>query len=269
MKRTSKILLNALGAIGLMGAVGTGAQAGPILIVNGSSNTSEPTTTSNITNNVKSLHEAVGNTVTVSDGVPGDLSSFTEVWDLRFSNSLAVTSSEESQFLSFLQGGGGMFVMGENDSFTTRNNSVISLLETAGAGNFTFDVPNQPQTVHAPFNSPNPIADDDISFAAPGGVTSAGSCSFMTQGSDGSGTGVACSVGDMTNAMDGALTTVFDVNFMENTQGTDQQNFTKNLIGFVGQQVDPQQVPEPATLGLFGIGLAGIGFAAARRRKTA
>jgi hypothetical protein len=111
---------------------------------------------------------------------------------------------------------------------------------------------------------------DLISFNAPGGVTSPGNCAFMIQGSDGGGTGIACGVGSMTNALAGALTVVFDVNFMQGNGGGDHQNFTKNLIGFVGQQVDPPvAVIEPGTLSLLGFGLAGPGLMARRRRAVA
>ena len=243
------------------------ASAGNILIINGATGTSEPGTTANNTANLSQLHMDVGNTVTVSDGVPVDLSAYDQVWDIRFSNNQPITGAVEAQYLGFLQAGGGMFVMGENSSFPTRNDSVISLFAATGAGTFVFDAPSQPETVFAPFNGPNPIIGDMIQFAAPGGVMDPGTCQFMTQGADGSGTGVACGVGDMANALAGALTVVFDVNFMEGTRGENQQNFLKNLIGFVGDEVDPPvDTPEPGSLALLGLGLAGLGFA--RRKKN-
>jgi hypothetical protein len=259
-----KMLLGAVAALALSAAA---AQAGNILIVNGASGTSEPGTTASITDNVKTLHEAVGNVVTVSDGIPVDLSSYSQVWDLRFSNAFALSQSTIDQYIAYLAAGGGMFVMGENSSFMSRNNSIFNLLDQAGAGTFVFVTPSSGQVVNPPFNAPNPVA--TVNYAAPGGVTNAGNCSFMTQAGS-SGTGIACAKGDMTNALLGALTVVFDVNFMQNAFDLpNSQDFTKNLIGFVGQQVgdnDPgTPVAEPATLALIGAGLLGL---AGLRRRT-
>ena len=69
----------------------TFANAQNILIINGASGTSESGTTANITNSLKPLHEAVGNTVTISDGVPVDFSGYSQVWDIRFSNVFALS----------------------------------------------------------------------------------------------------------------------------------------------------------------------------------
>ncbi|MBV7256174.1 PEP-CTERM sorting domain-containing protein [Pacificimonas sp. WHA3] len=245
----------------------TTAMAAPIAIINGASQTSESGTTASITTQLTTLHEAAGNTVTLFDMVPGDLSGFSQVWDIRFSSATAITGAQETQYLNYLANGGGMFVMGENSNFAARNSSVLSLIAAAGGGALGFTVPSSAQTVIAPFTGPAPVT--SVSFSAPGGVNGVGSGDWITRNADGTaGTGVAWGVGDLSNALDGALTAIFDVNFMQTTASEPEQNLTRNLIGFIEDQVDPDPdpVPAPAALALFGLGL--LGLRAARRRKA-
>ena len=244
----------------LLGAVGVGsAHAGLIAIINGASGTSEPGTTSSITTQLDTLLQAAGNTTDVLDGVPADISGYDQIWDIRFSNSLPISAAEEGQYMTFLQNGGGMFVMGENNNFTTRNNSVLSLIAAAGGGSLSFVSPGSTQDVVVPFDGPNIIADGNVTYSAPGGVSSAGTGQFIT--TDGvNGTGVAFGVGDLSNALAGALTAIFDVNFMETTAEADSQDLLRNLIQFVEAEVDPEPsgVPVPAPLLLVGFGLLAL-----------
>jgi hypothetical protein len=261
-------LVCALAAV-LMVVVASAATAGPILIVNGAASTSEPSTTANITNNLTTLHIAAGNTVTVSSDIPVDLTGYSQVWDIRFDNAFALTGAQQSQYLGFLQGGGGMFLMGENDGFTSRNNSIFSFVSAAGGGSLGGLIGgcDGVQAVNAPFTGPNPVS--SVNYACSGVVASPGTGAWITSrvGAIG-GSGVAWGSGDLANAPTGALTTIFDVNFMENQYGIDQQNLTKNLIQFIEDEGDPEPapVPEPGTLTLIGGGLA---LSAYRRRRSA
>lgn len=250
-----------IGAMALM--ISGSALAGSVLIVNGSSSTTEPDTTAAITSNLSTLHTAVGNTVTVSSDIPTDLSGYAQIWDIRFSDHFGLTDAQQTQYLGFLQGGGGMFLMGENSSFMSRNNSIFDFIGLVGGGSIGWQYVDSYQQVNAPFTGPNPVT--WVDYAAPGGMDSAGSGFFITEGQGGGGSAVAWAVGDLSNALNGALTTVFDVNFMENNYGIEQQNLLKNLIGFVGDQVTP--VPEPSAYAMLGIGLIGLGVL--RRRKQA
>ena len=268
---SSKILrfAQALAVTLALGIAGS-AQAGLIAIINGASTTSETSTTSDITTNLNTLLIAAGNTTTILDTVPADLSPYGQIWDIRFSNSSPITASVETQYLNYLQNGGGMFVMGENAGFATRNTSVLQLISDAGGGSLNFVTPASTQDVVSPFTGPNVIADGNVTYAAPGGVDGSGNGQFIT--TDGTnGTGVAFGVGDLTNAPTGALTAIFDVNFMQGTvDQPDSQDLLKNLIGYVQNQVGPGPgtVPEPGTVALLGIGLIGMGFAR-RRMKSA
>jgi hypothetical protein len=137
----------------------------------------------------------------------------------------------------------------------TRNNSVLDFIALAGGGTIGFTNLGSTQTVNAPFTGPNAVA--QVSYSAPGGFDSSGTGNFITQvGSVGSG--IAFGVGTLANAPLGALTSIFDVNFMQNTNNLPHsQNLTKNLIGFVQEQVeDPiappdfTPIPEPSAFGL-------------------
>lgn len=252
-------------SLGLSGA----ASAGNVLIINGSSGTSEPGTTGSITTQLQTLHEAVGNVVTVSSSNPGDYSGYAQIWDIRFSNEFALSGAEQTAYVNYLAGGGGMFVMGENSNFSSRNDSVLSLISSAGGGSLGYLTPGVEQTVLAPFTGPNAVS--TVSYAAPGGVSSNGSGEWITVDANGNGTGVAWGVGDLANAQLGALTVIFDVNFMMTTAEFNSVQLTKNLIGFISDEVEPPVggVPEPATWAMLLTGFGAVGFAARRRRGVA
>ena len=256
------------GAALLAGAM-TPASAGTVLIVNGSAGTSEPNTTASITTQLSTLHTEAGNVVTVSSDVPDNFASYDQVWDIRFSNVFALSAELISQYVSYLAGGGGMFVMGENSSFADRNNSIFSLISAAGGGDLGFTNVSSTQTVVDPFTGPNPVS--QITYSAPGGINGTGSGEWITTNGAGAGTGVAWGVGDLSNAQAGALTTILDVNFMQTNASAESQALTRNLIGFVGAQVDPPvngAVPEPSTWALLLLGFFGIGGMMRRRGEV-
>ena len=241
------------------------ANAASILIINGSSGTSEPTTTSSITAQLSNLHVLAGNTVTLSNAIPGSFAGFAQIWDIRFSNNFAMSVAERANYVSYLAAGGGMFVMGENSGFTTRNNSVLALIAEAGGGALNFSTPVNLQTVYAPFNGPNAVT--SVTYNAPGGVNGFGTGQWITSNVAGTeGTGVAWGVGDLTNASAGALTVLFDVNFMQTDANVGSQALTRNLIKFVGDEVGA--VPEPATWIMMLMGFGLIGAAMRRKRQN-
>ncbi|MBP7252815.1 MAG: hypothetical protein KBA75_04950, partial [Alphaproteobacteria bacterium] len=89
-----------------------------------------------ITTNLSNKLVARGATPTAVTVLPGSLSPYGQVWDNRAST--ALNSGERSQYLSYLQTGGTMFLMGENSGFgASRNSSILTLLSDVGGGSLT------------------------------------------------------------------------------------------------------------------------------------
>jgi hypothetical protein len=261
---------------GLMVLVAS-AHADNILIVNGASTTSESSTTAAITANLKAtcFPDSEKNTVMVVDTPPTSLAGYNQIWDMRFSNPL--TTADQNSYTAFLQSGGRMFVMGENSYFMPRNNSILSWTNALGGGTLTFyayPLSQITENVDSPYNTtPNSIT--TITYNAPGGVTSPGSGSWITN--DGTkGSAVVWATGKLANATAGSLSVVFDVNFME-TSPTGDPEFLENLCQIVkagGTPTTPTVIaatPTPVPtldewgrLALFAL-LLGLGLARLRR----
>lgn len=230
----------------LLTSVAINANAADVLIINGTSTTSEGGTTATITSTLNTLLQSQGHTTTVSDPMPADISPYDQVWDIRFDP--AFSGGEQTQLINFLQSGKNIFVMGENSSFTTRNDSILSLIATAGGGTLSFVTPSSTQNVNPSFRTPNDI--DTIGYCAPGGASSggltAGNGVFLSDDGAVGGTAIGFGKGSLTNASNGSLAVVFDVNFMQPC-GENATEFLENLSLFVLEGgIEPtESVPVP------------------------
>jgi len=208
------------------------AASNSVLIVNGSSATTESSTTSNTTATLSADITAAGGVVTVADTIPASLAGYAQVWDIRFSSTSPLGAADIAQYIAYMQGGGNLFVMGETNSFATRNTSVLALINAAGGGNLTYVIPLQTQTVVSPVTLPNPVT--SITYIFSGGVAGSpqpGTGTFASVDTGNNGTAVLWPKTTLSSAPAGTLAVVFDVTFMESSADTNSQNFLKNLIG--------------------------------------
>jgi autotransporter-associated beta strand protein len=189
-------------------------------------------------------------TVTPSD-LTGALSNYMQVWDVRITTAFEPTLS--TSYLDYLNGAGGLFLLGEHSGFATRNNSLLSFIDAAGGGDVQYGGGSVvSQFVTEIFNGAGTVAPDSAtSFYVPaaGTFATAGNGVFITTsgaGGTGAGTGIAFGAGSLQNAPAGRLLTYLDVN-------TFQANFYNatpalralidRMIGFVAGTVTVTPTP--------------------------
>jgi hypothetical protein len=224
-----------------------------------------------VTDNLTTQLGAASFTVTANVGVPGgSLAGYQEIWDVRYDNTTPLSASDIAAYMGYLAGGGSLFVMGENTGFITRDNSIVSLVQSAGGGTLTLATASNNQMVQPPFTGPTAVS--GITFLAAAGATSPpGRGAYTTLDSSNEGE-LVFGPGALSNAPAGSLLIVFDVNFLDPGSGYTQPGaaaFVANLIAYLAAPVPvigPSQTPAPPSVVLMVIGLAGLGAWEMRRR---
>ncbi|BBC73767.1 conserved hypothetical protein [Altererythrobacter sp. B11] len=182
-----------------------------------------------------------------------DLSTFTQVWDLRYST--ALSTSESTMMMDYLGNGGGLFLIGEDPYYNTRNDSIVSFINGAGGGGLTYSG-NATQTIYVTdtFNGDGTVVSSTsegipVVVAATFGNAGNGTYFLTTQpNGGGEGVGVAFGKGSLANALDGRIVSYLDVDtfpLYSLQQYTALRNLTDRMISFVagGFQVDPSLPP--------------------------
>ena len=235
----------------IMGSVSTSALAADQVIIIGETGWPESAATG-----LEARLEAAGYEVTISNDsstLNDDLSNITQIWDVR--PDVALSATDGTNYLKYLDNGGGVFLLGENAGFATRNNSIIEFIVSAGGGSITYGGDTvTDQYVTDIFNGSSLIvADSSTSFYVPasGTFSDPGNGVFIsTTGADGAGqgTGVAFGAGSLDNAPTGRILTYLDVNTFETTfyDATPAlRALIDRMIGFVAGdfQADPDLPP--------------------------
>jgi hypothetical protein len=96
---------------------------------------------SNIEPVITSVEQGLGNTtytITSYSLLPDDLSIYDHIWDVDvLTNQLTVLNN--TKYTNYLKQGGALFILGENKSFTTRDNDLATFITGLGGGTVTFD----------------------------------------------------------------------------------------------------------------------------------
>ena len=112
----------------------------------------------NVTN-VTSHAEAAGHTVTSADSYPSDVSSYNQIWDMRYPD--ALSSSEITKLKTVLENGGTVYLTGEHSGLAERNNSITSFIQDVGGGSAAVGSGGSIHTqfVESAFRTPNNITE--------------------------------------------------------------------------------------------------------------
>ena len=98
--------------------------------------------------NITPRENSAGYTVTVLSSyyafLQEDLSKYAHIWDIAFASN--IPDSVRNKYISYLQAGGAVFLLGENAYFNARNGDIAYLINLVGDGSVGVDS-NQVGTV--------------------------------------------------------------------------------------------------------------------------
>ena len=203
--------------------------------------------------NIGSRLYTEGHTITYSTGsVPTDVSSYQQIWDLRYNNTYA--ASEVTVLDNFVKNGGFLMMNGENSSFASRNSSIASVVSATGGGTLTFGSGSNSYTVI------NTAFSDDTGTVtgAAGSSLSNSQGQYVFKTSGGVIGGMIWQSADLGSGYTGAIFVTADINLWDSTYGTYilKVNITDDILDMetagtlYGSASAPTYSSEPTSLQL-------------------
>jgi hypothetical protein len=195
--------------------------------------------------NITTTEVSLGNTVTVISSyssIPANLSQYDHIWDINVQEgggavqTLLVPTGAAAKYTTYLQQGGGLFILGENaQNYTPRNNDLASFITNIGGGNIQ-------TTNESIYNSLNIESEfliannrNTVSFLAIGRFSSIGTGSPITRNPIDSLTGqaVVWKTGSLSLAPKGAIVVVLDFNFLSSDYASAAPFYSKEFVANV------------------------------------
>ena len=175
---------------------------------------------SNVTQNVKGRLEAAGHTVTVTSDVsliPTSKATYQQVWDLRYS--AALTSTEQTNYQSFITAGGFAYFVTENPGCCmARNNSVAALVTALGGGSTQIG-PGWANNVETNMNTKYMTNGITVNYAAVAAIVNSQGIPLI-QDSSGAVSGMSWigRAGALGSGVTGTIVTVADTNWLDSSR---------------------------------------------------
>ena len=165
-------------------------------------------------------------TVLTYDQLPNDLSLYSHIWDIDYvTNQIVIANS--TKYTNYLQGGGALFLLGEHAGYATRNNTLVTLLNSLGAGSIVLDTPYQTNNPSILFTVENQFllenSNSSVRYPAAGRYQSIGTGVDIVKSAEvygaypvgSGGVAVLWKTGSLANAPKGAIVSVMDVNIWQ------------------------------------------------------
>ena len=146
-----------------------------------------------------------------------NLNQYAHIWDIGYASPL--TAGAASQYTSYLQNGGALYLAGENAYFDGRDTSLSTFITNIGGGTVMENTATPPgsyyisytETVQSEFLLAN--SDNSITYNAPNVFDSYGTGTPISTGGSGKPSAVCWKTGSLSHATAGCIVSVLDINY--------------------------------------------------------